>query len=271
MNYRIFILITFFVLFSCSENSEKPAAIKQQTSIPVSKKDSLFHLNSTTQLKDWGLGKKLSAKKSNDVTWDWYIDQLRTGRYYMDNCGPAVATMAIKWADSSFHESPVLARNTYVKGGGDWYTSDIIAYLNDNQINNYILRLDNQTNYLKNIIDSGDIAVLCIDTYYINYTYRKNWRKNRFYKTRQKGNGHFIIVKGYLEVDTTLYFEVYDPFSMGKRYKNNTLKGIDRYYTYNNLMAATNNWWDYAIVVTRKKIKNDPFLTIPKNEHKPGS
>jgi hypothetical protein len=41
----------------------------------------------------------------------------------------------------------------------------------------------------------------------------------------------------------------YDPDLGGQRYRDNTFKGKDRYYTSADLDAATQNWWDYFFVV----------------------
>ena len=269
---KLFFLIVGILLnlFSCIERCENTTRLNKQDNNSEAAENSENTLNKV-RLKKWGLGENLTTQKSNNVGYNWYIDQIRTGMHYGENCGPTVATMAIMWTDSNFNKSPVEARESYVSGGGDWYTSDIIAYLNDNQISNYILKLNSDKNQLKQVIDSDNIAVLCIDTYQLDYTFRKNWHKNRFYKTRKKGNGHFIIVKGYIVVDDILYFEVYDPFSMGKTYSNNSPKGVDRYYTEDNINKATKCWWNYAIVVTRKQLNKKNKLIIPKEEHKPGS
>lgn len=47
------------------------------------------------------------------------------------------------------------------------------------------------------------------------------------------------------------FFEIYDPYSYGERYADGSLKGKDRYYKAADLDLATNNWWDYAIVVSK--------------------
>ena len=89
----------------------------------------------------WGLGENLTAEHSNDVGYEWYIDQGNTGQHAHENCGPACATMAIKWVDPTFTGITEDARNTYLPEGGQWHTSDIRNYLNDYNISNYVTTL----------------------------------------------------------------------------------------------------------------------------------
>jgi len=89
-----------------------------------------------TEIRSWGLGRVLEKEFSNNVDYDWYMDQWQTGRYYYENCGPTTVTMAIKWYNQQFSETPEDARNTYHPSGGWWYTGDITTYLNKYSVNN---------------------------------------------------------------------------------------------------------------------------------------
>jgi len=101
--------------------------------------------------------------------------------------------------------------------------------------------------------------------YCIRYESFGEHRINKFYQTNSSGWGHFIVVKGYKQVDEIFYFEIYDPFSLGQMYKDNTLKGKNRYYRSDDIYTATSIWWNYAIVVSEKGSKNKSKANYIKN------
>ena len=205
----------------------------------------------------WGLGKNLTKSHSNNVDYEWYIDQVYTGPHSYVNCGPACATMAIKWADQTFTKTTEDARNTYLPEGGWWYTNDIMAYLTDNHTTSYTTSFIDAAPLIT-LLDNGSIAILCLDIYYVrrNLT-NPEWRIDKFYATTSPQSGHFIIVKGYKIVDDIIWFEVYDPWSLNMRYSNDTLMGRDRFYRSGDLIHAADVWWKYMIVI------NNPAVTTP--------
>ncbi len=227
------------------------------------------------QSKTYGLGTTCSKSVSNNTSYDWYIDQGNSGTYSLLNCGPTSVTMAITWVNKDFPMTPLDARNTYRSNGGWWYTDDIINYLNRFSINNQVITLTN-INLLKSKIDNGNIIILCLDMFYVDYQSDNTYHANKFYEASTQGWGHFIVIKGYVEVDSQTFFEAYDPYSFGRIYDDGSIKGKDRYYKASNLDLATNNWWDYAIVVSSSnssggRIAADPNAIDPNTiEHKPG-
>jgi hypothetical protein len=92
----------------------------------------------TVRIKILGLGMESTKEVSNEVKYEWYIDQGNTGQFSGVNCGPTSVTMAIKWADESFTGTPETARAMYHPSGGWWYTDNIIGYLNYCSVNNYV-------------------------------------------------------------------------------------------------------------------------------------
>ena len=217
----------------------------------------------------YGLGIDLEGAHDNNVNYYWYLDQMNTGTYSNVNCGPTSVTMAIKWVNGDFTKTPLDARNTYRSGGGWWYTDDVVNYLNNYSVNNKtILIID--ISALKNEIDVGNIAILCLDMYYIRNQVKAKWHIDKFYVTNKKGWGHFIVIKGYKIVDDETYFESYDPYSMGMKYKNDTLKGLDRYYRSADLDSAVLNWWNYAIIVSKNSLKSAQGVDITTIKHMPG-
>ena len=203
-----------------------------------------------SSIRSLGLGTALGSEVSNNVDYEWYLDQSNTGEHSLVNCGPTSVTMAIKWFDQTFTGKPQDARNAYRPGGGWWHTIDIISYLNEHSVNNRTITLDQFSN-VKAEIDEGNIVILCLDMFYVSFSKYPEHHLNKFYETNAAGWGHFIVVKGYKEVDGKILYEAYDSNSLDRSYPSGGLKGKDRYYSSTDLDAATNIWWDYAIVVER--------------------
>jgi len=203
----------------------------------------------------WGLGHFISSSSTNERSYNWYIDQSTSGNFAGINCGPASVTMAIKWADADFTKTALDARMTYEVSGGWWFTNDIDAYLNDNLIPHAIVALtdrsDSTSVILKQELDNHQIIILCLDMNYVRSVSEAGYRIDKFYPTTPSW-GHFIVLKGYKITDGELFFEAYDPFSFGLMNDDNTLKGLNRCYRYEDLAAATLNWWNFAFVIARK-------------------
>lgn len=200
-----------------------------------------------------GLGGAVAAEKSQNKFYDYYIDQWDASIYQAINCGPTVTTMAIKWADSAFTGTPVIARNLIRPTGGWWYTTDIQYYLNLNGINNATIALPNTDALIKQLIDKGNLVILCLDMFYVNYNANTSEHTDKFYVTTAKDWGHFLLVKGYKQIDGKFYLEIYDPYSNHVSYSlDNALKGKDRYYLSTSIKPGTDIWWPYCIVVAPK-------------------
>jgi hypothetical protein len=201
-----------------------------------------------TFARQYGLGKNTEYERSNNVTYEWYMSQHNTGIYSAINCGPVCATMAIKWSNPDFSKTPEDVRNTYLPNGGLFSTYDIIVCLNVNQTAYFSANLS-ELNHLRTQLDHGNIAVLCLDMYYVRlYSGDPEWRINKYYITESPGWGHFIIAKGYKIVDGQIWFEIYDPWTL-TRYYDGSFKGRDRYYRGNDIIQASNSWWPHMIVI----------------------
>lgn len=196
-------------------------------------------------LTNWGFKDNIVDWVVNDRNYDWYVDQGDTGRYSRDNCGPSVATMAVKWHDQTFNKTAEDARNKYLSSGGWWDTSTVVKYLYDNNVYANYIHFNKEQDQLKNIIKSGNIVILCINTYGLSVN-NSNERIGRFYTPSK---GHFIILKGYIETDNGLFFESYDPNSLGLTNDDNTLKGKNRYYSFEDIKDAIKPEWSYMIMV----------------------
>lgn|GEM_PF-448708 len=203
----------------------------------------------------WGLGHFISSSATDERNYNWYIDQSTSGNFAGINCGPASVTMAIKWADADFTKTALDARMKYEVSGGWWFTGDIEAYLSDNLIPHAIVALtdrsDSTSAILKQELDNHQIIILCLDMNRVRAVSEDGYRIDKFYPTTPNW-GHFIVLKGYKITDGELFFEAYDPFSFGLINDDNTLKGMDRCYRYEDLAAACLTWWNYAFVIAKK-------------------
>lgn len=227
-------------------------------------------LPSKSTVRTYGLGCILKKELSNNASYAWYYDQGNTGPYSDVNCGPSSVTMAIKWANASFSKTPEEARKTYRPTGGWWYTNDIVNYLNLHSIPNHTIDVSH-IDLIQSELNLGNIAILCLDMYYIRSQSQDKWHVDKFYSTNNTGWGHFIVIKGYKNVDNKVYYEVYDPYSFGKKYSDGSIKGEDRYYRSEDLNNAVANWWKYAIIVSKNKSKSSSVdVDIRKIQHKPG-
>ena len=237
-NYYLALLICIFVVFSCKK--DKPQPQPQNTTPGL--------------LETYGLGEHLTASNSLIKDYDYYFDQFDGSKYAGINCGPTVTTMAIRWADPSFSKKPVDARNAIPANGGWWFTSDIQNYLDSDNINHSVVSFTtvNANDVIERSINNGDAVIICLDMYYAAYNPIATQHTNKFYQTNGTGWGHFLLIKGYKEVDSKVYYEIYDPYTNHESYADSSPKGKDRYYLSTTITAATNVWWPYAILVAPK-------------------
>ena len=196
-------------------------------------------------LSTWGLGAPQDGYVHLDRAYEWYIDQADTGTYANNNCGPSSVTMAIKWLNQRFAKTAEDARNTYPEGGGWWYTSDIINYLNLHSVPNTTSAFTG-TNQLMGILNQSNLVILCISTAYLPRDYTAEHRVGRFYSY---AGGHFLVVKGWRTTSGGLFFEVYDPNNWHAAYADTTTKGRNRHLVASDVVSAIANWWNYLIVV----------------------
>jgi hypothetical protein len=192
---------------------------------------------------NWGLGQWLQKAASNNRDYNWYIDQLGTDSCGDVNCGPTCTTMAVKWADSTNTKTVTDARTALRTGCGGWSTNYVADYLSLNAIPYQWVTLPDSATQTRDVfkaqIDSGRILIL--ELLMINIRYNDSGPNARVDKYYIGGFDHFIILKGYTQVDNELFFEVYDPWGLGETYSDGTPKGENRYYRYEDIFAGCNN------------------------------
>jgi hypothetical protein len=265
MKNKIYLPASFVLLlmfYSCKKEAALPPTIAQK---PDSTAQNVLFIE--------GLGMQLTAGKSLNKSYDYYFDQFDGSTYQYINCGPAVSSMAIKWADSTFTKTPSDARLTITENGGDWYTSDITAYLSMYQVNSTIVSFTSAgaDEVIRNSIDHNNTVILCLDMFYALYNPINYQHTNKFYFTNAPAWGHFLLVKGYKQVDGKLYYEIYDPYTDHNQYNGGLPKGKDRYYLNTTITDATDVWWQYAIVVAPKgqQVTTSTRLQVSSLEHIP--
>jgi len=215
--------------------------------------------------KEWpyfGIAGNVTVSKSLNRNYNFYFDQFDGSTLQAINCGPAVTTMAIKWADQTYTGTPLQARTDIYANGDWWYTDSISKYLDDHGVSNTTVMISDFDNLIKSSIDNNKLVILCLDMYsFIDYNNKDYQHTNKFYQTLNAGWGHFLLVKGYKQTTTGLYLEVYDPYTNHRVYEDDFSqqifglqqpKGKDRYYPSSTIAQSAHLWWPYVIVVAPK-------------------
>ena len=203
----------------------------------------------------WGLGQWLQLSKSNDRDYNWYIDQGATGSCSLVNCGPACATMAMKWSDSTFTGTTDVARNYFATGCTDWNNQLLSSYLSTDSVPWTFIPIHDSAPQMRDDfkaqLDSGRIVIISLDMGPIPFsTSGVNAHVDQFLP----GAGfHYIILKGYRQTDEDFFFEVYDPWDFGTVYPDNTPKGENRYYRSEDIaLGVVNDGGGTQIAVSKK-------------------
>ena len=55
------------------------------------------------------------------------------------------------------------------------------------------------------------------------------------------GETHYVIIKGFAQIDDSLYFTTFDPFSLHEKYEDGSFKGKNRYYNSNDIINTIKN------------------------------
>lgn len=241
--------VTFHIAPNTTGN-DRTAQVEFKYGPDSSKKINISQDPKTKQdcFADWGLEGTVTEAVCNDRPYFWYVDQGNTGTYSNVNCGPSSVTMCAKWYNPNYIDGAEKAREEYRPTGGWWYPQDINSFLNAHKIA-YRQVTFSSVETLKNELKNGRIAILNPDMYYISYNSSSTQRVGKYYQSSSTGSGHYIVVKGYVQTDSKLYFEVYDPWSLGMSYLDRTRKGMDRYYTGDDVFQSCLVWYNTLVVI----------------------
>lgn len=209
----------------------------------------------------YGMGNFLTASCSNDGTVPngFYMQQQHTGPYSDVNCGPACANMALKWAQPSYTGTVEDARNTAVHSDVDgstwWYPRDIYNFLQRNGVDAYYWNFYDATyegfiGTVCDLLEHGNLCIVCLNNGNISEqtATNKEYHTGRYYTG---GTGHFLLLKGYREVNGVKWFEVHDPWGVDLKYSDGTYYGANRYYLASEV-ATTIDWNYWTVVVPDK-------------------
>ncbi len=204
------------------------------------------------------------ATHNNNRAYEWYCSQYQTGQSSNINCGPASIHMAMMYQDNAPDEapSPEEIRNWRSQSAHDnnesYWNVDVGDVLNnfEYEFEYYPLRgKDAETveEAMKAFIRDGYVLIVCINMSKVAAaTDPEITRFDRFYNGV---NGHFIVLKGYL--DDGDWFVVYDPWVMSASsyYEGNFPEGDpmgkERYYDMGDIVSQVIQWnrsdTEYAI------------------------
>jgi hypothetical protein len=183
---------------------------------------------------------------SSDITinYDWYKTQANTGKCSFTNCGPACASMVIKYS-KNIDVSVKEIRNIYYNDCNWWYTSNIKDVLSIYDIKYKVKHLNSKEDVLL-AISKKHLIIACLDISKISFEKVNNSKYNKYYENDV--TGHFIILKGYLEDKEWL--KVYDPYVKPENYYNKKIQnGKNRLYNINEVYNSMKSWWGYYIEV----------------------
>lgn len=191
----------------------------------------------------YGLGNlQTEARSNNTARKDVYQEQHNSQTFPDENCGPACAAMAIRWANPTSNITVEEARS-FNKTSLAWSWTNIRSCLFSSGVydvsyhyfapgfswtDSHETITEEYGKVIKNIINSGKIAIQLLNMKYFTYN-----NENTDYHTNAYYHGyvtHFLIIKGYRVVDGKMYAEVYDPWSPHLKYPDGKFKGEDRYY-----------------------------------------
>lgn len=201
----------------------------------------------TACYEKWGILGNILAEKRNTRPYHWYVDQGNTGPMSNNNCGPSCVTMAAKWHNRLYDKDAAHARSLYRSSGGWWYMSDITAFMGAKGINYRYVTLPG-TDFLKTEIDNDNIVIVCLDMHPLSYCAENEQRIDKFYSTTPEW-GHFLLLYGYVKTDSEIFFEVCDPNSYGKTYRDQTLKGDGRFYRGSEIYRSASVWSSRVCVI----------------------
>lgn len=217
-------------------------------------------VTNNTYTYQWGLGLFLIEEKSNESVrpGGWYVPQTNSGEFADINCGPACAVMAAHWANPAINLTVSNARKSiFMDKEIGWDAGKVFTFLHKNHIKvgrwvaDYPFVMVAKANFydqMKSLIDEGHIMIPVFNLKYIKHNMLYEQRTGNHYLG---DGGHFVVIKGYKIVDNKMYLEIYDPATGGDRYKDGTLRSMNRYFLFDELYLAIITHNKEIIVVAR--------------------
>lgn len=131
--------------------------------------------------------------KLNDVSWDWYVNQLTTGKYSTNNCMPACGEMVLNYLDRENVVTTAMLRALSPHDGEGWYDVEFYDVMTDQGVkleSEYDMTVDNMVRD----VDAGHLLVVMC-----NFD--------------GAASGHAMVVCGYERTPAGTWFICNDPES----------------------------------------------------------
>ena len=196
--------------------------------------------------KDITYAATIEKVKSNYDSSIQYQVQLDGKAQEKSNCGPAVLKMVMSIFDDknevSYEEIRKVTRN-HSKG---MYASEIKKALEIYEVP-YKEKTYIDSGQLIEIIDNGDVAILCIDMSKIGHVKCQDNFKGK--NTEALNTGHYVLLTGYRYEEGKAYFEVLDPYN--KKIGTNYIYSPISYYEEECLEKAIKNWYTNVLIIDK--------------------
>ncbi len=134
-----------------------------------------------------------TVQKLNDVSWDWYVNQLTTGKYSANNCMPACGEMVLNYLSRENRVTTEMLRALSPHDGEGWYDVEFYDVMTDQGVkleSEYDMTADNM---LRDIDAGRLLVVMC------NFD--------------GAASGHAMVVCGYERTPAGTWFICNDPES----------------------------------------------------------
>lgn len=131
--------------------------------------------------------------KLNDVNWDWYVNQLTTGKYSANNCMPACGEMVLNYLNRENVVTTATLRALSPHDGEGWYDVEFYDVMTDQGVkleSEYEMTVDNMVRD----VDAGHLLVVMC-----NFD--------------GAASGHAMVVCGYERTPAGTWFICNDPES----------------------------------------------------------
>ncbi len=167
-----------------------------------------------------------------EENYNWYRTQHNSGT--PSNCGPASASMAIGWSVGKYFSVSSVRQAIGWQGNGGTSFEELLSVIRRQGVTGASIKPLRTVQDVKNVIDSGNIAVILFHTDGVKMA-KSNPDRDLFGKYYNDSVGHYVVIKGYsLNGD---YFVIHDPIpndwgANSFRYADElSMVGRNRYYS----------------------------------------
>ncbi len=198
--------------------------------------------------KNYMLGEKVLFSKQNDIDINWYRGNDNLEDEYYSNGAHHTILMILDWLYSNsqaFKHRPI-----YMFGENDILTDESVKDAISVYSEYSIYKPENVTEELiAHNLNKGYVLILKINPEDITHETNMKSHKGIYYY----GKEHYIIIKGFAQIDNSLYFTIYDPFSLYEQYEDGTYKGKNRFFKAKDIIETIKNTGTNVYVIKEPK------------------